>query len=258
MLGSHMGFRRVIFLFNRIDEGIPLTPTIEEDLRKKIEPFALQSPDGGRPQILGISALHAFQRKHQKASGPTGKFAALEQLLHEYLDAARVKQISRENLSAVLGETQHLVLQACGREDAETWLKSYDAWEQEFIQACRDRLTRELQPLLARLEPEVGHRREQAAGRQIGGPFGAYIRSRLAIASLPYQFQLLSFSGGDPADALAHEIMEHMEAIIEDFTDQFRHRLVSLCESRHLSSEPAISLLDQGKTTTHRERTNLA
>ena len=257
VLRTDVGFRRVLFVFNRIDEGIPLTESIEEDLRTKIAPFGLRSPEGGPPSILGVSARNALLRKQEGTSGPTGKFGQLEHLLHERLDAVRVEQISRENMTALLKESQEALLELAGIHDARRWLETFAEREADLHLSDRNLLQQRLTPVIRGLEAEVACRREQAAAHAVGGPFGAYLRARLAIAALPFQLRLLATAPGDAAETLAGRILEQLGEAIDECCASYLHALVESCERANIQADRGVALLRE-PVPTHEERAGLA
>lgn len=184
ILGEKLGFRRTVFVFNRIDEGIPFSDAVREDFLAKIGRFSLRPPEGEQLPVFAVSALHALQARQGRPTGPRGEFPAFEALLRERLDQALVKRISEENLQSLDGETREFVAGACHLKEArEAALQSEQLVEATCIEVC-DAAHEEVKATWQDLTGVLEGRRSAASAATVGGPFGMYLSLILAIRAM--------------------------------------------------------------------------
>jgi len=97
LLVEHRAGRAFVFAMNRADRGIE--PEVRADFTRVLEAAGFEEP-----RLLAVSALAAYQRKRTSSEpGPQeGEFAALEAILERELDKARIREIKRQNLDALV------------------------------------------------------------------------------------------------------------------------------------------------------------
>ncbi len=245
ILGREMGFRRVVFVFNRIDEGIPFSEKIRQDLLAKVTPLGLRPPEGETLPLFTVSARNALlQKMGGAASGPTGQFAALEALLRERLDQALVRRISEENVAAMRRETADHVATVCRLAAARELAAGLTAWAEERVGECQADLERAMGKAFRGLTPEIIRRREAFAAEGLGGPFGVYVRLTLAVNALAGRFQMfLSGAGGDLEGVMAQRLLEDLQPVVDEHRRRFRRALAERADRADLDAGPLLARL---------------
>lgn len=247
ILGEKVGFRRTVFVFNRIDEGIPFSQTVREDFLRKIGGFALRPPAGEELPVFAVSALHALQAKQGAPTGPKGDFPALEALLRERLDQALVRRISEENLQALEQETGAFVTRACQIEEARQAILEIgtviEATTQETIQG----ISSDLEEMWRDLSGALEGRRWSLAATSVGGPFGAYLQVALAIRAMTNGFSPGMFTPERAVSTLLRQARDRVTQAsavlsprIEELLD--RHGLDPQPLLRRMDSAPSVEM----------------
>jgi energy-coupling factor transporter ATP-binding protein EcfA2 len=97
LLVEHREGRAFVFALNRADRGIE--PEVLDDFRRVLESAGFEGP-----RLLAVSALAAFRRKRGEGGEPLleGDFAALEAIIERELTRARIRDMKRRNLDALL------------------------------------------------------------------------------------------------------------------------------------------------------------
>ncbi len=247
ILGREMGFRRVVFVFNRIDEGIPFSEKIRRDLLAKIAPLGLRPPDGETLPLFTVSARNALlQKTGGPVSGPVGQFAALEAFLRERLDQALVRRISEENIAAMRRETAEHVAAACRLAAARDLAAGLVVWAEERVRECQADLERAMGKAFRGLTPEIRRRREAAAAEGLSGPFGLYVRLLLAVDALAGRFQMfLSGAGSDLEGVMAQRLLTDLQPVVDEHRQRFRRALAERADRADLDGGPLLARLGQ-------------
>ncbi len=184
ILGQEMGYRRIAFVFNRIDEGFPFTSAIRDDLLNKIAPFSLRPPQGDTLPVFAISALNQYLQRTGQTAGPAGDFPALLSLLQERLSARVVREINEEHFRLALEETRTALWKAGEWEKAR---RTVDAMLQITFDSL-NHLYKSLRDLAADsqafLDQEYRFRQASRLASGFDGPFGGYLRLWMAFRGL--------------------------------------------------------------------------
>lgn len=226
-LGDRMGFRRTVFVFNRVDEGIPLTKKICDDLASKIFKLGLKPPDGNEIPIFSISALNAFLKKTGKPAGPVGKFSEFEAFLNERLDEELTRQINEENCSERIRETYMAVSRACMISEAMTFCSEITPLLHEIISGAVSDVSRTIEKSIDEFAGEMARCRAAAAAKGLGGPFGIYVRLSLALSGLIDHANLLvTFQSNDITETIAKGITAAVFPIISDSLDIMHKKVI--------------------------------
>lgn len=249
ILGREMGFRRVVFVFNRIDEGIPFSEKVRQDLLAKVAPLGLKPPEGEDLPLFTISARNALAGKTGAPGGPTGQFAALEAFLRERLDQALVKRISEENVAAMRRETEEFVAGVCRLAEARAFAAELLPWAEAQLADCRAALGQAMDKAFRGLTPEILRRRESAAAEGLGGPFGLYVRLSLAVDAMAGRFQLfLSGSGTDLEGVMAQRLLLELQPVLEEHFRRFRRTVAERADRADLDGSLLLGRLTDGET----------
>jgi len=249
ILGREMGFRRVVFVFNRIDEGIPFSEKIRMDLLAKIAPLNLRPPDGEELPLFTVSARNALAAKEGQAAGPTGQFPALEAYLRQRLDQALVKRISEENVAAMRRETAEFIFGACRVSQAQQFAAALKDWAEGQLLDCQSKMETAIAKAFCGLTPEIIRRREGAAAEGLSGPFGIYVRLILAVNALASRFQMfLSGSGADLEGVIAQRLLAEIQPVLDDGFSCFRRLIAERADRAELDSANLLGRLEKGET----------
>jgi GTPase Era involved in 16S rRNA processing len=224
ILAVSMGFRRSIVVFNRTDEGIPLTDAIKKDCIGKFARFQLKAPEGETLPVFAVSALNALLQKLGQGNGPTGEFAALENLLRERLDRALIKRINEENLRTYEQQAVQVVRRISRIDLARAQGRELERFVGTAVENLGERARENVANTLRAVADELVHRRSAGIVDGIGGPFGAYLRATLAIRGLAKGFSLPLLSVSDPAEGMAERVVRSYQVLIQES----RGRLVRL------------------------------
>lgn len=248
ILGKEMGFRRVVFVFNRIDEGIPFSEKIRQDLLAKIAPLNLRPPEGEDLPLFTVSARNALAAKEGRSSGPTGQFAALEEYLRQRLDQALVKRISEENVAAMRQETAEFLGRACRLDEARQFAAGLRDWAEAQMRDCQKEMETAIGKAFRGLTPEILRRREAAAAEGLSGPFGMYIRLTLAVNALAGRFQMfLSGAGTDLESVMAARLLGEIQPVLEENFQRFRRSIAERADRADLDGAPLLTRLEKGE-----------
>jgi len=225
ILREQVGFRRTVFLFNRIDEGIPFSDKVRADFLAKIAGFGLRPVEGEAVDLLAISAGNAFQRKQgNAAAGPVGEFPRLEALLHQRLDEQLVRQINRENLDALAREVAGQVAAAARVEHMRRVLPVVRGHGEAVLAAVEGRLQTALAEAWAGFLPGVEGAAAARAAEGLGGIFGVYLRLSLALQalgrSLSLTGQTLEQAAGGMAQTTARLLDEGLLRLRRDVSEE--------------------------------------
>ncbi|MBF0501218.1 MAG: GTPase domain-containing protein [Candidatus Riflebacteria bacterium] len=220
ILGRKMGFRRTVVVFNRIDEGIPLSDTVRNDMCNKIAAFALKPPEGESLPLFGISASNALAAKQGKPAGPRGDFPALEALLRERLDQTIIRRISEENLTAIGDETRRFIEEACHLDVALTLGPQILETSGRSADKLCAQIHGSVSEAWGELAGAIEGRRSLSIVAGVGGPFGAYLRAMLAIKALTSGFSFSFPSVERLANTITHEARELTNVAIDDLSTQ--------------------------------------
>lgn|GEM_PF-2228076 len=249
ILGQKMGFRRTVFVFNRIDEGIPFSEKIRLDLVAKVAPLNLKPPEGEMLPIFSISAQNAFLLKQGTAHGPAGEFRLLEEFLHTQLNHNLYKRISMENLVAMCAETEDYVRKACRIDAALVMGKALIEKGEGIIKSVREQLATRIDNEMRCFANGIRQRREASAAEGLGGPFGFYIKATLAVSAFSMHLNdLFSPSASDFADRLSARLTQEADVVCQNALNGFERHLIE--EADRFGVNPA-SLLDRFRVNKH-------
>ncbi|HNV71931.1 MAG TPA: 50S ribosome-binding GTPase, partial [Candidatus Ozemobacteraceae bacterium] len=184
ILGREMGYRRIAFVFNRIDEGFPFTPVIREDLLSKIAPFSLRPPQGDTLPVFAISALNYYLQRCGQTAGPAGDVPALLSLLQERLSARVVREINEEHFRLALEETRAALWKAGEWEKARRTIENMLQMAIEGLTHLYNSLKTSAVESQALLDSEYRFRHASRLASGFDGPFGGYLRLWMAFRGL--------------------------------------------------------------------------
>jgi GTP-binding protein EngB required for normal cell division len=231
VLGRFMGFRRTVVVFNRTDEGIPLSPAIREDFSRKFAQFQLKPPEGGALPIFSISALNALLRKLGQGRPPTGEFAGLEALLKERLDGELIRKISEENFSVFREEIVRFTAGECGLEQACELVPQLRGDAERAVQLLEERGREITESILESVVEELLRRRAKRAAEGLGGPFGAWMRLSLAIRGLSSGWAFVSMApAADEASGLTDRLIAVHQPVFAETRETFRRQILETAD----------------------------
>lgn len=240
VLGSLMGFRRTVFLFNRVDEGIPLSPKIREDLLDKVAPLGLRPPEGEELPVFAISAGNALRAKMGDPVGPRHEFPAFEEFLGKKLDQALATRINEENLASFSAETEAFVRRVSRVGEVVGFLRELTDLARSHSREAMERAVGRADSVMLRFEGEIRRRRESSAAEGLGGPFGVFVRVTLAVGTLSSRFRLMLPVGGD-------DLPEEVSRLLVEETDRemeySRERFIRILADRADRGEFGIARL---------------
>ncbi|HOY66320.1 MAG TPA: 50S ribosome-binding GTPase [Candidatus Ozemobacteraceae bacterium] len=248
VLGSSMGFRRAVFVLNRIDEGM-LTPREQDDviadLRKKIGALPLRTPLGEELPVFRISAHNAFLAKTGQGGGPRWDFPKLEEYLRARLDQTVAARINAENQAERASETAAWIERVCRLEPARGVTAELRSWSEAFARQSRDTLRNAAASAVGTMSADLVRRRESEAAARLGGPFGAYVRTSLAISTLATRLQSLVISPfSDPVTPLAERLSADAGTAADALLLQGRRHLTELLDRAGLDPAPLNARLE--------------
>ncbi len=164
LLDEYRTGRAFVFALNRLDRGI--APEVVEDFRRELARAGFEPP-----RLRVLSALAALRRKRgERDPGPEGDFRELERIIEEELTRARVRELKRLNLDALVGR---LIDRAAARLPADLerrlarWRRAGEANVDEARARAGARLAASVRGDEA-LEAEATAR----FATRYGGPFG--------------------------------------------------------------------------------------
>jgi GTPase SAR1 family protein len=246
VLGKQMGFRRSVIIFNRVDEGIPFSKALSEDLLKKIAKFNLKPIEGEVLPIFPVSALNALLRKMGQGGGDPGKFDELEKLLRERLDKAIIRKINQENLQTFGSETSVFVKNACGLNSALQTIPDVLKKTDECLKILDNQMEIVTASAMHAISVELVHRRALCAAEKMGGPFGTYLRASLAIRSLARGIFLgIPALAGDPAEDMANRLVKIHQPIFVEIHQKLRRELSATVDRAGFGSGALLARLDE-------------
>ncbi|MFZ2959582.1 MAG: GTPase domain-containing protein [Candidatus Ozemobacteraceae bacterium] len=244
ILGNKMGFRRTVVVFNRIDEGIPLSDAVKNDLYDKIAPFNLKPPDGNILPIFGVSAANALAAKLGKPAGLPDDFPAFEVLLRERLTQAVVQRISEENIAALGFETQLYTDEACRLEVVRALAPQLLQRALTAADKACDGISQAVEEAWRGASSGIDGRRKTALAGAVGGPFGLYLRTLLAVRAmtngLSFTFPSIELMAG----SLTHGARTSLEASSETLSAALAEEL----DRAGLDPTPMHHRFEQGKS----------
>ncbi|HEY9071013.1 MAG TPA: GTPase domain-containing protein, partial [Candidatus Ozemobacteraceae bacterium] len=248
ILGSSMGFRRAVFVLNRIDEGM-LTPREQDeviaDLRRKIGALPLKTPLGDDLPVFRVSAHNAFLAKTGQGGGPRWDFSNLEAYLRTRLDQAVAARINAENQAERAAETAVWIQRACRLEPARQVATELRGWGETFTRQSRDTLRNAAVSAVGTLSADLLSRRQFEAAARLGGPFGAYVRASLAVSTLATRLQsLIASPFSDPVMPLAERLSADAGATADELLLQGRRHLSQLLDRAGLDPAPLAARID--------------
>lgn len=199
ILSTSIGFRRVIFVFNRIDEGIPYTTEIEQDFIKKIHNVSILSPnllenDKSISQIpiFALSAKNAFLQKNSKFLHlPIGEFVNFEEYLSKQLNTLLVHKISSENLREMYIYTIDCVNKVFNYDQLEVLCTNAYSLLQNKINEISSNLRLHSFEVISKLEPQIIFVRKSELISQYYGLFGMYLKFVFFIESVTSMLNLV-------------------------------------------------------------------
>ncbi|MBI3037530.1 50S ribosome-binding GTPase [bacterium] len=246
VLATAVGFRRIVFAFNRIDEGIPLSDKIRQDFISKISRFNLKPPEGETLPLFAISAYYALQGKLDGTPGPIGEFDSLERFLHEKLDQATVKRICEENLEAMERETRDFVFQSCRLKEAIAISDEIEKCAVSSVEQTLIQIRTNLDETSKHISQEIIHRRELSAAKSLSGPFGVYLRFYLTIETFARGLIIPSLSSfrQKASEEVAAKLEQCGTLPMNESLIQLRRALNAKAQRIGIDSQPLLSLID--------------
>ncbi|MBF0409734.1 MAG: GTPase domain-containing protein [Candidatus Riflebacteria bacterium] len=217
ILTHEVGFRRTVFIFNKIDEGIPYSETVKKDFLRKIADFNLKAPDGEEIPIFGISSYNAFMNKQGTTVGPAGEFKALENFLYKRLDQALIKRISEENLDAMFRETVELVGSNCRIQEMVKFAEKLVILAEEQFGILEREIAEVLTEIWSETSQGLEGRMTLNAISGISGPFGIYLKAIVAVRALTSTFTITIPSIDKTAGLFGKTAIDRIEKNADEF-----------------------------------------